>query len=127
MSVDQNKALIRLVFEEALNQGNLAVVDQVFAPNFVDHSTPYQLPGPKGVKDYFTKVRAGFPNLHVTIDDLIAEEDKVVVRTTWWGTQQGNYEGIAPTGKQVTRSMIQIFRLEDGRILEEWNEGEGLG
>ena len=127
MSVEENKAIIRRVFEEALNQGNLAVVDEVFSSNFVDHSTPDQVPGPRGVKDYFTMVRAGFPNMQVTIDDLIAEGDKVVVGTTWRGTHRGNYEGIASTGKQVIRTLIHIFRLEDGKIVEEWNEGKGLG
>jgi steroid delta-isomerase-like uncharacterized protein len=126
MSTQENKALIRQVFEEAVNQGNLAVVDALFSPDFVDHSTPDQVPGPEGVKSYFASIRASFPDMYVTIDDMIAEGDKVVVRTTWRGTHQGEYEGIAPTGKQVARTLIQIFRIEGGQILEEWNEGESL-
>ena len=126
MSTEAHKALIRRVYEQAFNRGELAVIDEVFAPHFVDHSTPEQEPGTAGVKAYCAMVRAGFPDIHVTIDDLIAEADTVAVRTTWTGTHLGHYDGIAPTGKHVTRSMIQIFRLQSGKIQEEWNEGTGL-
>jgi predicted ester cyclase len=120
------KALIRRLFEAGLHQGDMAFVDRFFSADFVDHSTPGQPPGPRGVRDYFAAIRAGFPDVRVTLEDVIAEGDRVVVRTTWHGTHQGVYEGIAPTGKPVTRTLIQIFRIADGVIVEEWNEGGGL-
>jgi len=123
---EANKALIRRLFEEGFHSGKLIVVDEVFHPNFVDRSTPEQPPGTEGVKDYISMVRTGFPDISITIEDLVAEEEKVVVRTTWRGTHLGEYEGIAPTSKQVTRSMIQIFHVKDGKLLEEWSEGESL-
>jgi predicted ester cyclase len=123
---EANKALIRRLFEEGFHSGKLVVVDEVFHPNFVDRSTPEQPPGTEGVKDYISMVRTGFPDISITIEDLVTEEEKVVVRTTWRGTHLGEYEGIAPTGKQVTRSMIQIFHVKDGKLLEEWSEGESL-
>ena len=123
---EANKALMRRLFEEGFHSGKLAVVDEIFHPNFVDRSTPEQPPGTEGVKDYISTVRTGFPDISITIEDLVAEEEKVVVRTTWRGTHLGEYEGIAPTGKQVTRSMIQIFHVKDGKLLEEWSEGESL-
>ena len=123
---EANKALMRRLFEEGFHSGKLAVVDEIFHPNFVDRSTPEQPPGTKGVKDYISMVRTGFPDISITIEDLVAEEERVVVRTTWRGTHLGEYEGIAPTGKQVTRSMIQIFHVKDGKLLEEWSEGESL-
>ncbi|GAC1656140.1 MAG: hypothetical protein NVS4B12_28720 [Ktedonobacteraceae bacterium] len=126
MQKEHNASLIREVFEDALNLGKMEVIDVLFSRSFVDHSTHDQVPGPAGVKDYFAQVRHGFPDIHVIIDDLIATDDKVVVRTTWHGTHQGRYEGIEPTGRQVTRTMIQIFRIVDGKIQEEWNEGRGL-
>lgn len=126
MSTAENKALIRRVFDEALNAGNLSLLDQLFASDFVDNATPEQLPGPQGVRDYFQSVRTGFPNMHVTIDDLLADDDKVMVRTTWGGTHQGTYEDIAATGKAITRTMIQIFRVANGKIQEEWSEGGSL-
>ena len=123
---EANKALIRRLFEEGFHSGKLIVVDEVFHPNFVDRSTPEQPPGTEGVKDYISMVRTGFPDISITIEDLVAEEERVVVRTTWRGTHLGEYEGIAPTSKQVTRSMIQIFHVKDGKLLEEWSEGESL-
>lgn len=126
MPSEANKVLMRRLFEEGFNSGKLAVVDEIFHPDFVDRSTPEQPPGKEGVKDYISMVRTGFPDISITIEDLVAEEDKVVVRTTWRGSHLGEYEGIAPTGKQVTRSMIQIFHVREGRLLEEWSEGESL-
>jgi steroid delta-isomerase-like uncharacterized protein len=126
VSIEENKALISLLFEEAFNRGNLAIVDKIFSSHFVDHSTPDQAVGPQGVKDYFMSIRTGFPDMHVAVDALIAEGDQVAVRTIWRGTHMGEYEGLAETGRQVVRTMIQIFRIEDGKIVEEWNEGEGL-
>ena len=126
MSAEENKTLIRRLFEQGFNWGRLSIVDEVFQPNFVDRSTPDQPPGIHGVKDYIAMVRAGFPDIAVTIEDLVAAEDRVVVRTTWRGTHQGTYEGLPPTGRQVTRTMIQIFRVADGKLVEEWSEGEGL-
>jgi predicted SnoaL-like aldol condensation-catalyzing enzyme len=118
MSPEENKAIIRRVIEELVNQGNLCIINEVFAPMFVDRSSPDQPPGPDGVKGFVSLVRARLTDLHVDIDDLIAEGDKVVVRTTWQGTSQNK--------SQVKRTMIQIFRLAEGQIIEEWNEGEGL-
>ncbi|MFL5586717.1 MAG: ester cyclase [Ktedonobacteraceae bacterium] len=126
MPAEANKALMRRLFEEGFHSGKLAVVDEIFHPNFVDRSTPEQPPGTEGVKDYISMVRTGFPDISITIEDLVAEEERVVVRTTWRGTHLGEYEGIAPTGKQATRSMIQIFHVKDGKLLEEWSEGESL-
>ena len=126
MPAEANKALMRRLFEEGFHSGKLAVVDEIFHPDFVDRSTPEQPPGTEGVQDYISMVRTGFPDISITIEDLVAEEDKVVVRTTWRGTHLGAYDGIAPTGKQVTRTMIQIFHLKDGKLLEEWVEAESL-
>jgi predicted ester cyclase len=126
VSIEANKALVRRVFDEAFSQRKLAVLDEVFSPTFVDASTPEQEPGPEGVKGYFTTIHTGFPDMQVSIGDLIAEGDKVVVRTIWHGTHTGQYEDIAPTGKQVTRTMIHIFRVEGGSIQEEWVKGESL-
>lgn len=125
-AANHNKAIIRRIFEEGLNRGNLEIIDELFDTRFVDHTTPDQPPGPEGVKDYFAAVRAGFPDMHVTIDDLIAEDARVAVRTTWRGTHLGTYDGTPASGRSVTRTMIQIFHIEDGKILEEWNEGAGL-
>ena len=123
---EDNKALIRRLFEEAIHPGNLAIVNEVFSADFVDHSTPDQPAGPGGVRDYFAAIRSGFPDVRVVLEDVLADGDKVVVRTSWRGTQRGSYEGIAPTGKSAMRTLIQIFRIADGVVVEEWNEGGSL-
>lgn len=124
--LQDNKALIRRIYAEALLQGNLALIDEVFSADFVDHSTPGQPPGPGGVKDYFAAIRAGFPDIQVVLEDMIAEGDRVVVRTNWRGTHLGSYDGVAPTGKVAARTLTQIFRIVGGMVVDEWNEGGGL-
>lgn len=126
MSIIAHEALIRRLYKEAFNQGDISVVDELFSPAFRDNSTPTQLPGVEGVKSYIIAVREGFPDIHVTIEDMVAEADKVAVRSVWHGTHLGMYEGIAPTGKHVTRTMIQLFSMVDGKIASEWVEGIGL-
>lgn len=123
---EENKATIRLLYEEALQQGRLELIEKLFSPDFIDHSTPGQIPGHAGVRDYFLALRSGFPDLQVTLEDLIAEDDRVAVRTNWQGTHLGVYEGTPSTGKKTSRSLIQIFRLENGLLVEEWNAGPGL-
>ncbi|MHB8599733.1 MAG: ester cyclase [Ktedonobacteraceae bacterium] len=126
MSITEHKALIQRLYEEAFNRGEIAVVDKLFSPAFRDNSTPAQAPGVEGVKSYILAVREGFPDIHVAIEDMIAEADKIAVRTVWHGKHLGTYEGIAPTGKYVTRTMIQLFSIVDGKIAQEWVEGAGL-
>jgi steroid delta-isomerase-like uncharacterized protein len=126
MSIMMHKALIQRLYEEAFNRGDIAVVDEIFSPAFRDNSTPSQVPGVEGVKSYILAVREGFSDIHVTIENMIAEADNIAVRTVWHGTHLGTYEGIAPTGKHVTRTMIQLFSIVDGKIAQEWVEGIGL-
>ena len=124
--LERNKALLTLLYEEGLNRGNLDIIDQLFSSAFVDHSTPDQPPGPKGVKEYFRAIRSGFPDIQVILEDLIAEEDRVVARTTWRGTHLGTYAGVPASGRAVVRTLIQIFHIANNLIVEEWNEGAGL-
>ena len=126
MSIEANKAVIRTLYEKIFNEGQVAIVDELFSPQFVDHSTPEQETGSAGVKAYIEQVRRGFPDMHVTIEDIFAEDERVAVRTTWHGTHLGMYEGVAATGKHIERTMMQIFFIRDGKIVEEWNEGAGL-
>jgi len=126
MREESNKQIIRRVFEEAFNQKNMELINVLFSPYFTDQSTPDQPAGPEGVKEYFAQVHTAFPNMQVTIEDLIAEGEKVVVRTTWRGTHTGKPGAVKPTDRQVTGTMIQIFRVVDGKIVKEWNEGSDL-
>lgn len=126
MSTDEQKALLHRLYAEALQGGDLALIEQIFAPDFIDHSSPDQAGGPAGVQDYFRAVRHGFPDMQVVLEQIIAEHDLVAVRTIWRGTHLGSYEGLPASGQRVSRTLIQIFRITAGLICEEWNEGSGL-
>ncbi|HLG62792.1 MAG TPA: ester cyclase [Ktedonosporobacter sp.] len=115
-----NKAIIRRLFDEALNQERLELLDELFSADFIDHSTPQQRPRPEGVRDFFIEVRSHFPDIQVTIEDMIAEGNRVVARTAWRSSV-----GASSSASGIKGTLIQIFHLENGRIVEEWNEGSG--
>ncbi len=125
---EDNKALNRRFVEEVINQGNLDAIDELIDPGVVDHSVPAGFPtGREGAKQFAAMMRSAFPDLHHTIEDMIAEGDKVVMRSTWSGTHQGEFMGIPATGKRVTVSAIDISRVADGRIVEHWEQSDALG
>ena len=122
MSTEHNKAIVRRMVEEAQSRHNLATVDELFAPNFVDHSVPAGLPpGRDGVKMQFSMFFAAFPDLHVVIHDQVAEGDEVVTRKTFHGTHQGDLMGIPPSGRPIAFDVIDILRLKDGKITDVWH------
>ena len=100
---EQNKTLVRRVVEEVYNQGNLAVADELAASDLVVHQTSQEIRGREGAKQYVAALRAAFPDLHMTIEDQIAEGDRVVTRWTARGTHTGEFHGIPPTGKTGSR------------------------
>ncbi len=127
MSTEENKAVVRRFFE-GLNARNLAVIDELFAPDFVDHNAPPGHPsGPQSMHQTIDMFLSAFPDIQWTLEDVLAEGDKVVVRLTGRGTHHGAFQGIPPTGKQVTGTAIGVFRLADGKIAEEWIERDVLG
>lgn len=128
MSTEENKDLIRRFYEEVFNKKNLAAIDDFFAPDHVDHTLPPGLPvGPEGTKQAIAMTLSGFPDLHITVEDMIAEGDKVVTWFTTHGTQQGAFGSIPPTGKHVTVSTIEITRIAGGKIVEDWGLDDRLG
>jgi predicted ester cyclase len=128
MSTEQNKALLRRLMEEVFNRGNINLVDELVAPDFVEHEElpPGIPPGREAVKQLPTMFRSAFPDFKVTLDDLIAEGDKVVVRSTWSGTQKGEFMGIAPTGKSVSFGVIDTVRIAGGQVVEHWGQMDNL-
>jgi predicted ester cyclase len=122
MPAEQNKLLIHRLFEEFVNKGNAEVADDVFAPNFVDHGSPPERQGLAGVKESFNKMRAAFPDLRCTLDDILAEGERVHVRLTIRGTHQGIYAGIPPTGASIAWTGMDDFRFANGKVVERWSE-----
>lgn len=125
MSVKENKAIFRRIVEEGFNKGNLAIVDELVAANHVNHAD--NVHGPEEYKQFITMYRTAFPDLHMTVEDQIAEGDKVVNRWTSRGTHQGDLMGIPPTGKQVTLTGTYVARIVGGKIIEEWGNFDALG
>jgi steroid delta-isomerase-like uncharacterized protein len=128
MSVENDKATLRRFVEEYWNKGNLAVVDEVFAPNFQDRN-PFAGAAPDrgGLKQAITAYRAAFSDQSLTIDDLIAEGDKVVWRWTHRGAHTGSLMGVPATGNPITFSGITMERFADGKIVERWSQVDLLG
>jgi predicted ester cyclase len=128
---EENKAIVvRRQEEELHTQGNLDTADKIFAPDYVGHdpSNPEDIRGLEAAKQAAANYREAFPNLQVTIEDLIAEGDKVAARIRFRGTHQGELEGIAPTGRRVEATGIIISRIEGGKIAEDcWANFDDLG
>ena len=124
---EQNKTLVRRVIEEVYNQGNLAVVDELAAGDLLIHMTSQEIRGREGAKQYVAALRAGFPDLQITIEDQIAEGDRVVTRWTACGTHMGQFQGIPPTGKEVRVVGTDIDRIADGKTVECWSHVDELG
>ena len=120
MSIEEeNKAIYRRVYEEIWNKGNLDVVDEIFNDNYIYHFLP-QHKGPEGYKTMYHGLAGAFSGFHCEIEDMIAESDKVMVRTTITGKHTREFMGVAPTDKQISVTEIAVIRLEDGKIVEEW-------
>jgi steroid delta-isomerase-like uncharacterized protein len=124
---EQNKALVRRVIEEVYNRGNLALVDELSTSDLVIHLTSQEIRGREGAKEYVAALRAAFPDLHITIEDQIAEGDRVVTRWTARGTHRGEFQGISPTGRQVRVAGTDIDRIADGKAVECWSHVDELG
>ena len=128
MSTEVNKASLRRFYDEAFNKRNRAAIDEFIAPNQVDHAAPPGTPGGlAGARQTISMYLTAFPDLRFTVEDIIAEGDRVVARLTMRGTQQGAFMGILPTGKQVTSTAIAINRLAGGKSVEHWLEMDTLG
>ena len=128
MTEAENETIARRVLDEIFGQGNLDAADELFAPGFVGHQPGGELVnGPQGIKDMAGMYRAAFPDMQMTIEDVIASGDQVVTRWSARGTHQGELQGIAPTGNQVTVTGINLARIENGQIVEEWENFDQLG
>ena len=123
----QIKTIARQVFEEVQSQGNLALVDEIVADDYVGHTPIDDIHGPEGAKQFDSMLHEAFPDYQVTVEDQIAEGDKVVTRWTCRGTHKGRFQGIPPTGKQITMTGITIFRIANGKLVEGWSNPDLLG
>ncbi len=128
MSAEQNEAIVRRIFDEIINKGNLAVADETLTSDYVYRSpgSP-EFHGTEGFKDLITMYRTACPDIHLDIDELITEHDTVVTRWTGRGTQLGEFIGIPPTGKQLIVTGVLITHFRDGKAAEDWELMDMLG
>ncbi len=127
---EENKAVVRREFEEKFNQGgNLDAAEEIYAPNYVGHEpTSGDIRGIEGAKHFAATYRQAFPDLQPTVEDQVAEGDKVVTRFSARGTHQGETEEFGPpTGKRMEITGITIERFADGKIVEDWTHYDALG
>ncbi len=124
-----NKTIVRRLFEEVWNKGNLSLVDELFTTNYEHHdaSSPDFGRGPESEKKRATLYRTAFPDLRLTIEDIIAEGETVMARWSCRGTHKGDLSGIAPTGKQFTISGVSIARFAGNKMVEGWINWDALG
>ena len=129
VSKEQNKATFRRYVEEVGNEGKLDLVEEIF-DSYLSHQPDVHAEerGPEDVKRFIGEFRQAFPDFHTTIEEQIAEGDKVVTRWTMRRTQHGEFRGIASTGEQITLKGIGIFRFsEEGKVVESWDNFDLLG
>ncbi len=128
MTLDENKALAQRLYDDLFNRAQLALADTLVTAAFVDHAAPPGAPdGPVGLRQAVALLRDAFPDSRHVIEDLIADEDRVVVRVTLMGTHAGPFHGIAPTGQRIAQAQIHILRVVDGKVVERWAVQDDLG
>ena len=125
---DANTALIRRIIAEAFNAGDLDIIDEALARDYLDHQAGPDAPGgPAAFKAFVDAFRAAFPDVQVTVEDLVAEGDRVALRVTLRGSQQGALGEIPATGLPVEFGGYHIYRFEDGKVAEHWGLQDDLG
>lgn len=128
MSVAHSDSLIRRMFEDAFNQGTLAVVDEVVAPNGVTHTPTWSMPqNREGLKQLIALFRSAFPDLHCTVEDEISEGDKMAAHWTMRGTHRGLFLGTPPTSRPIVVHGMMFARTENGQIAEGWTLVDQMG
>lgn len=123
-----NKTILSRFYKELFSRGDLSVADEIVAENYINHNPiPGESPGREGLKGFVAYLRAGFPDIHFTVDDQLAEGDKVLTCWTVTGTHQGEFAGVPATGKSVNVAGMSVHRVGSGQIQEGWNNWDALG
>jgi predicted ester cyclase len=128
VSAEDNKALVRRFVDEVQSAGDIGLIDEICSPEFVNHSAPPGIPADcEGIKIATAIFRRAFPDSYFTVEDMMAEGDKVATRKTFHGTHEGELMGIPPSGRSVSMGLIDIVRVSEGRVVEHWSMGDSLG
>lgn len=126
-SSSQGKVLIRRYLQEIVPSGATHLLDEVFSSDLVAHLGEHSVTGIQVMRDYITTFHSAFPDVRYSIEDEIADGDRVAVRWRWEGTHLGSFQGIAPTGSKVSQTGTTVFRIAGGRITEAWPQADFIG
>jgi predicted ester cyclase len=124
---EQNKSLVRRIFEEGINQNKPGVFEELIAPSYVNHDIQAPAPGLEGFRMVIGMFLAAFPDMQVTIEEELAEGNKVMTRGYFTGTHRGDFQGVPPTGKQIKVKYMDIWLVENGKLVENWVRLDELG
>lgn len=127
MSTEENKDIVRRFFEVGPSKGDLSEANKLLAPDFTLHVPLPCSPGVQGINEVIIACRTAFHDLNVTVEDMVAEGDKIAARFTAHGIHKGAFMGLPPTDKPISMTGIEIFRIEGGKIAEIWGEANLLG
>lgn len=126
-TITSNKSLCRKFFEELHNKGNLGIIDEVVDPNVYSHDPfPNQAAGSVGLRNTIKLFRSAFPDMSVKINDMIAENDKVMTKLTVYGTHTGEFMGIVSSNNKIEYEEVIILRITNGKIVEHWAVADAL-
>lgn len=132
-TTEENKEIVRRYYEEAFEEGQTELLEELVADDVVNHNplsdetlTTEEAEGFEGFRHHVMAAKEGFPDATIRIDDLLAEDDKVMIRFTFEGTHEGRFGGIEPTGNRVSQSNLGLFRISDGKIAERWVESDTM-
>ena len=129
MPAEENKTVVHRFIDDFCNKANIALADEIFDSRCTVYhpATPEPMRGVEAVKAYVGMLFGAFPDFHVTLEDMLLDGDKVVIRSTISGTLKGEFAGLVPTGKHATWTGMGIYRIRGGRIVEAWEELDLLG
>jgi steroid delta-isomerase-like uncharacterized protein len=127
MSTIENKEKVRRLFEDGLNNDNFDFLGTMIADNYVNHNMPAPSPGPEGLMQVLKTFKNAFPDMKITLHEVIGEGERVVTRGSWKGTHNGSFMGIPATGKNVEVNYIDIWRFENDKAVENWVQMDILG
>lgn len=124
---EANKAVLRRLFEDGVNKGSERVIDELVASNFMTREAEMRMVGSEGFKELVGVYRTAFPDMKFTIETMVAEGDKVVVWSTFTGTHRGPLQDLPATGKAVKVKDVDLFRVQDGQVVEAWSNFDQWG
>lgn len=120
MKTEENKQLVKKIFNEAFNARNMSIVDDLIDPFYVNRGIPNAKTGAAGLKEILQQFTDGFPDMKINVEHIIAEDNMVATRGYWTGTNKGSFMGVPPSNKQVRIEYIDVWKIENGKAVENW-------